>query len=213
MKPIHRLVRLHRFAQNRNGATIIEFALILPAMMMMMMGLGDVLYQMYAQEILAGSIQKAGRDSGIQGGAQKTSDIDNQVLGMMTSIMPRPRASCASVPAGGTFCSSRQAYAMFASAGPEPFSDDNNNGMRDSTECYQDMNNNGSWDASPSPGAGGQGGASDVALYRLSITYARLFPVAGLLGMGSTQTISAQTLLKNQPYATRSEPTVTTRCT
>ncbi len=195
------------------GTTILEFAIIAPVMCMMMMGLSDLAYQVYAREILSGSIQKAARDAAIQGGAQQTAEIDSRVATTMSDIMTTPTASCATNPPAGTFCATRTSYAMFASAGPEPFDDDNGNNLRDATECYQDMNNNGSWDAVAGTGTSGQGGASDVTLYTISVTYARLFPMAALLGWSSNATISAQTLLKNQPYASRTEPAVTTRCT
>ena len=66
----------------------------------------------------------------------------------------------------------------------------------------------GVWDADP--GLSGQGGANDVTLYTMTITYPRLFPVTKALGVSSTQTITATTLLKNQPYATQTLTTVTT---
>lgn len=202
-----------RLRDDRRGATLVEFGLIAPAMMMTIMGLGDVLYQAYAQELLSGSIQKAARDSAIQGGAQRAGDIDAQVLSMLDAIMDKPTLSCVANPAVGTYCATRQYYATFSSAGPEPFNDDNANGIRDPGECYLDNNGNKSWDVSPGTGVTGQGGASDVALYRISITYNRLFPLARLVGLPTTRTISAQALLKNQPYASRADTTVTTICT
>ena len=83
--------------------------------------------------------------------------------------------------------------------------------MLDPKECFDDVNANGIWDADP--GKTGQGGANDVALYSMSITYTRIFPVARLLGFSATQTIAAQTLLKNQPYATQAVPTIPSVCT
>jgi hypothetical protein len=201
-----------RLRADRRGVTVVEFALIAPVMCLMMMGLGDLLYQMYAKELLEGSIQKAARDSAIQGGAQQTAEIDNDVLEIMSAIMPRPTASCAASPAAGTFCSTRKSYEVFSAAGPEPFNDDNNNGQRNSTECYQDLNKNGSWDVSPGPGTAGQGGANDVTLYTIKITYARIFPVPQLFGWNANNTVAAQALLKNQPYATRADPTITWKC-
>jgi hypothetical protein len=47
----------------------------------------------------------------------------------------------------------------------------------------------------------------------MTATYPRLFPVAGLLGWPKTQTISATTLLKNQPYATQTTTANVTVCT
>ena len=62
--------RLRRLGRDRRGVTIVEFAMVAPVLSLLMMGLGDMLYQMYVKEMLTGSVQKAARDSGIQGGAQ-----------------------------------------------------------------------------------------------------------------------------------------------
>ena len=59
----------------------------------------------------------------------------------------------------------------------------------------------------------GQGGANDVTYYKMTVTYPRLFPFAWLIGWSATQTISAATILKNQPYATQTVTTVQTICT
>ena len=201
---------LHRLHRDRRGVTIVEFALVIPVMALMMMGLGDLLYQMYAKELLTGALQKAARDSAIQGGGDQTAAIDGKVLAMVGTIMRRPTASCATAPAAGTYCSSRLSYATFSAVGPERFEDDNGNNQRDAGECYIDVNGNGQWDAEP--GNTGQGGANDVTLYSMAITYARVFPVAKLLGASPNQTVSVQTLLKNQPYATQAAPTATRLC-
>lgn len=199
-----------RLAGDRRGATIIEFAIITPVMIVMMMGIGDMLYQLYAKAVLNGAVQKAARDSAIQGGAQLISTLDNQVIAMSSMVAKTPPQSCTASPAAGTWCSTRKSYGSFAAVAPEPFIDNNGNGVRNAGECYTDVNGNKQWDADP--GATGQGGANDVTLYTMSLTYPRLFPVAGLLGWSSSATISAQTLLKNQPYASQQTVTATTIC-
>ncbi|HVF92674.1 MAG TPA: TadE/TadG family type IV pilus assembly protein [Sphingomonas sp.] len=205
------LATLRALLRDRRGVTIIEFAIVAPVMLLMLMGLGDLLYQVYAKEILSGAIQKAGRDSGIQGGAQATAQIDGKVLAMIDTIMITPTPSCAVTPAAGTYCSKRFSYANFAVVGPERFTDVNANNQRDAGECYDDVNGNSQWDAEP--GATGQGGANDVTLYTFTVTYPRLFPMAGMMGWSKSQTITAQTLIKNQPYATQPVTTVKQRCT
>ncbi|MBY0520719.1 MAG: pilus assembly protein [Sphingomonas sp.] len=169
-------------------------------MLALFMGLGDVLYQAYLQSILNGAVQKAGRDSGIEGGDAKTSTIDAKV---QTSVRQLAKSA--------TFTSTRKSYDTFTEVAPEPFVDTNGNGVRDPGECFTDQNANGVWDADP--GASGQGGANAVTLYTMSVTYPRLFPIMGYFGVGSTQTISASTLLKNQPYSTQQTTTAVTVCT
>jgi Flp pilus assembly protein TadG len=195
---IRGLIRL--LAGNRRGATIIEFAIVAPVMLMLMMGLGDLLYQVYAKSILNGAVQKAARDAAIQGGADETAAIDASVIAQVQGMAPK-----------ATYTSTRTSYTNFTDVAPEPFTDTNGNGVRDPGECYTDINGNKQWDADP--GIAGQGGANDVTLYTMTVTYPRLFPVAGLLGWPSTATIIAQTLLKNQPYATQTVTTPVTICT
>ena len=209
--PLRPLSRLARIRGDRRGSAITEFAIVTPVMLLMMMGIGDMLYQAYAQSLLNGALQKAGRDSGIQDAAAQSAAIDSKVVAVVASIVKNPTNSCAATPTAATWCSTRKSYDSFTAVGPEPFTDSNNNGVRDAGECFTDMNGNGTWDADP--GASGQGGAGSIALYTIRITYPRLFPVARLIGWTSVATISATTLLKNQPYATQTTNTPTTVCT
>lgn len=187
-----------RLRHDRRGATIIEFAIISPVMMLLMMGFGDLAYQVYAQSILSGAIQQAARASGIE--AASASTIDDQVKTMVLRVAP-----------AATFVSSRKSYDTFSKVKPEPFTDTNGNGVRNAGECFTDVNGNGAWDADP--GRTGQGGASAVTLYTVTVTYPHIFPVARLFGWSASQTISATTLMKNQPYATQSLTVDTTVCT
>jgi Flp pilus assembly protein TadG len=179
---------------------VVEFAIVAPVMMMLLMGLSDLAYQIYAQSILNGALQKAGRDATIQGAANNTAAIDTKVESMVQKIA-----------ANATFTVTRKNYDSFSVIKPEPFTDNNGNGIRNTGECYTDINGNSQWDADP--GNAGQGGANDVTAYTMTVTYPRLFPVAGLFGWPSTQTISATTLLKNQPYASQTVVTPAQICT
>lgn len=199
---------LHRDTQ---GATLVEFALIAPVMIGLMMGLCDLTYQIYARSLLTGAVQKAARDSAIQGGGNLADTLDAQVLTAISGLITASSKSCVTNPAPGTWCSSRKSYSTFTNVGPEPFTDLNNDKIRQVGECYSDINGNKQWDADP--GVAGQGGANDVALYTMSVTYPRIFPVAGLFGWSSSVTISTSTLLKNQPYATQATSSPATICT
>lgn len=191
---------LSRLRRDRRGATIIEFAIIAPVMMLLMMGLGDLLYQIYVQSVLTGAVQKAARDSGIEGGSSNTSTIDGTVQRIARQIAP-----------AATFVATRKSYDSFSEVAPEPFTDSNGNGVRNAGECFTDVNGNGSWDSDP--GSTGQGGASAVTLYTMTMTYPRVFPVARLFGWSASQTVSSTTLLKNQPYATQVTTANATICT
>lgn len=192
--------------RDRSGAAAMEFGLVAPVMALFMMGIGDLLYGTYAQSILIGAVQKAGRDATLQQNTTSTAttNIDSAVMTMVRSVAP-----------AATYVSTRENYTTFSLVDkPEPFVDSTTTGtvgVRDPGECFTDMNGNGTWDADG--GRIGVGGASDVAQYSISVTYPRVFPVAKLLGWGANATITAQTLLKNQPYAAQSTSTPATICT
>lgn len=187
--------RLASLRRDTRGAAIVEFAIIAPVMMTLILGLCDLSYQIYAKSILNGAIQKTARDSAIQGGADNTAALDAKVTAAVQNIAKN-----------ATIVFTRKNYDSFSVIKPEPFVDTNGNGIRNAGECYTDINGNNQWDADP--GVNGQGGANDVTLYTATVTYPRLFPL-----FGTTQTITASTLLKNQPYASQTTVTPTTVCT
>lgn len=186
--------------RDSRGVTVVEFAMVAPVMILLIMGLGELMYTIYAQSVLSGAVQKAARDSAIQGGSDRVLDIDSRVMEQVHAVAPL-----------ATHVSSRASYHNFASVRPERFTDGNNNGVRDAGECFDDINNNGRWDIDP--GIANQGGASDVTRYRIRVTYPRPFPMAQMLGWEKNATMTAETLIKNQPYATQAAQVVRTICT
>ncbi len=193
--------RILSLARDRRGVTVIEFALILPVMLVLMMGMMEIAYQAYVQSVITGAVQKAGRDSGIQGATPAT--IDAKVLSQVRAVAPSAAFASGSP--------TRLSYTNFSQVAPEPFVDTNGNGVRNAGECFTDINGNGQWDADA--GRSGQGGANDVTVYTAQVTYNRLFPVVKLLGWAGTATLSATTTLMNQPYASQNVPSPATVCT
>lgn len=184
--------------RDERGVTIVEFALVVPVLLLVILGLSDLCYRCYTQAILDGAVQKAGRDATIEGSAAQSSTIDAAVISQVQQIAKN-----------ATFASTRLNYDNYTSVAPEPFVDSKQNGVYDGIcnhgEPYTDVNGNGRYDTDP--GVAGQGGASDVTKYTMTVTYPRLFPLTGLLGWSTSQVISASTILKNQPYATQSTTT------
>lgn len=189
---IARAVR--RFHRDRRGVAAIEFGIAAPIICMFMMGMGDLLYNTYANSILLGAVQKAGRDATLQANATTgaVTTIDATVMGLVRKVVP-----------AATYVSTRESYSSFSNVDkPEPFQDKAGGtaGVYDAgIDCFTDINGNGSWDADG--GKAGVGGANDVAQYKITVTYPRIFPVAKMLGFPADVTLQAETLLKNQPYA------------
>lgn len=191
---------LARLRRSEHGTVLTEFAVLAPTLLILIMAAMDLSHRAWGQSILEGAMQKAGRDSGIQGGSERTAEIDQKVQDMVKKIIKQ-----------ATFTSSRKSYSSFSNIKPERFADNNNNGARDAGECFDDVNGNKSWDVDP--GSNGQGGADDITVYRMEVTFPRILPMYGMLGWSKDQVISAKTILRNQPYASQTVTAVESICT
>lgn len=187
---------IDRLRADVRGSPALQFALVLPVMLMLIMGLGELTFQTYVQSVLTGAVQKAGRDSTIQGASTQTDTIDAAVQAVVQRVVP-----------SGTFTSTRANYDNYSAIAGEPFTDSpypSSSGTYDGVcnhgETYVDVNNNGHYDLDLS--TSGQGGANDVTKYTMTVTYRRLFPV-GFIGWSQNARLSATTILKNQPYASQ----------
>lgn len=178
-----------RLARDERGVTIVEFALIAPVLMLMLMGLLDLSYNMYTTEMLQGAIQEAARDSTLEGSGGNQAQLDGIVTKAVQAVAP-----------GAKLTFGRRSYASFTDAGrPEDYTDVNGDGTCDQGEPFEDANGNGSWDLDR--GQAGFGGARDAVLYTVNVTYHRPFPVAGFIpGQSKDFTLTASTVLRNQPY-------------
>ncbi|OYX63634.1 MAG: hypothetical protein B7Y89_04050 [Novosphingobium sp. 32-60-15] len=185
MKQFHLLRQLR---QQNEGAAAVEFALIAPMLIMVIMGMFDVGYTLYANVTLQGAVQQAARKATVESGQSTWSLMDNAVRRQVGLVVPN---------ANVTF--NRKAYSNFSNVGmPEDFTDVNGNGQCNAGEPFEDANGNGIWDQDR--GANGMGGARDAVLYTVTVTYRRPFPMATLIGLPRDVTSVAKTVLRNQPY-------------
>jgi len=181
-----RVVRL--LSRDTRGATAVEFAAVAPALLMTLLGLMDLSYNIYSTSLLEGAIQKAARDSTIEGAGGRTAEIDARVRDVVDDIV-----------GNATIEFDRRAYADFSDVSrPEDFTDTNGDGLCAGGEPFEDVNDNDTWDQDR--GKTGTGGARDAVLYTVTVSYPRAFPVMGLLGFSDTVTAEARTVLRNQPY-------------
>mgnify|MGYP000017651926 CR=1 FL=1 len=180
------IARFASLAQDRRGATIVEFALVCPVLLLMLLGLFDMGYNYYVQSQLQGAVQQAARNSGIEGG--QTDTIDARVTQAVREIAPHAEVEF-----------SRRSYASFSDVSqPEDFSDINEDGRCNDGEPFEDANANGTWDEDR--GKVGVGGARDAVLYVVTVTYARQFAGASFVGLSDEVVTQATTVLRNQPY-------------
>ena len=187
--------RLVALRSDVEGVSAVEFAMIAPALFVLLFGLFDLSYNMYTAEMLQGAIQKAARDSTIEGASVHSSELDGIVTKAVKSVAP-----------GATLTFNRSSYANFTDVGrPEDYTDLNANGTCDNGEPFEDANSNSAWDASS--GTSGFGGARDAVLYSVTVRYQRAFPIASFIpGQSDEFTLVANTVLRNQPYGLQESP-------
>ena len=173
-------------AGDEHGATVVEFALLAPVLLMTLLGLFDMGYTTYTSSILQGSIAKAARNSAIEGASHAA--IDAKV-----------EAAVKDIAGNATVTFTRKAYSNFSSVRrPEDFTDLNGDGLCNAGEPFEDVNGNKSWDADR--GKSGGGGARDAVLYTVRVAYPRAFPISRFIGISETQVVESSTVLRNQPW-------------
>ena len=179
---------IERLLRDTRGATVVEFAAIAPCLLMVILGVMDLGYNLYATSLLEGAIQAAARDSTIEGAEGRRVDIDDRVRDVVDDLV---------FDADVEF--DRRAYTDFSDiARPEEFTDSNGDGICNAGEPFEDANGSGAWD--DDRGKAGMGGAREAVLYTVTVSYPRAFPVMGLLGFDETVSTKSRTVLRNQPY-------------
>ena len=180
---------IRTIAKDDGGVTAVEFAIVLPIFLTFMVGMFDAGYFLYNRVQLDGAVAKAARDSSLESNiGNGAEEVDDQVKALM---------GIAAHSADFEF--KRQSFSKFSSAKRmEPWNDTNGNKKCDNGEPYEDMNNSSTWDRG---GKAGQGGAKDVVVYEVTMTYERLFPTENIFGIPNTATLKTKTLIANQPYA------------
>lgn len=182
---------LRVLSSNDDGVSAIEFTLVAPVMLMLVIGIFDLGQMAYGTSVLNGAVEKAARDSALE--TTNTETADNLVKAQVKPIFP-----------GATFSSTRTSYYDFVDIGrPEKWNDANDDGECNDGEAYVDENNNSQWDKDV--GQQGNGGASDVVVYRFTVSYKPIFAVPFMPQNWQQRSLTATAVRKNQPFALQDE--------
>lgn len=182
---------------DESGVTVVEFALVAPTFLLLLMGTLDIGQMVYAQSVLDGAVQAAARDASLEGG--DTDAADALVLERVQGIMP-----------GVELNTSRTSYYDFADIErAEQWNDADDNGLCNDGEAYVDENRNEQWD--DDIGVSGNGGANDVVIYGVEATYDPMIKVPFLKRAWQSRTLQASALKKNQPFANQENYSSTAR--
>lgn len=182
---------LARIATDQRGAAVMEFGIIFVVFVTMMIGMFDIGQTAYTQAVLNGAVQEAARTSTLETG--DTDVADARVQELVRTVAP-----------GATVQTSRVSYYDFADVErAEQWTDEDSDGECNNDEVYADENGNGQWDADI--GSDGNGGAGDVVIYTVEVTYDPLFPIPFYDDADATRSLKSVAVTKNQPFADQVE--------
>jgi len=186
--------------RDNRGATAVEYAFILPVLMMILMGVGYFGQMFYGRALLNGAVRQASRYSTLEDA--DTTAIDQSVTKVISPALP-----------GVAVSTTRKAYYDFTDIGrPEKWTDSNSNGRCDNGEPYTDENGDSAWNADI--GEGGNGAAGDIIVYTVTATYSPLFNVPFMPNMWGRVTLTSKAVRRNQPWAAQvSYGSATRTCT
>lgn len=186
---------LRRLARQARGIAAVEFALIATPLCLVLLALIDLGFRAYIGAALEGALDQAARKVTVGGVTPAT--ISAFVGTRVRSILP-----------GATVTVTPKSYGDFSSVGkPEPITTDTAPlGTYNAGDCFLDQNGNGVWDSDA--GRTGNGGSDDVVYYTATVSFPALVPLGRLIGWGSTRTVSATTMVRNQPYAAQPQPLI-----
>ncbi len=190
-----RLGRLAWLRRDDKGATIVEFAMVVPTLCVLLIGIFDLGYRSYANSVLLGALHDAARMATVGGLSQ--SQIDARVRTRLSNFAENSTVTIRS-----------DSYFDFSGVGrPEKITSDTAPfGSYNDGDCFEDANGNGSYDLDR--GRTGLGGSDDIVRYQVTMTFPRIVPVGSLLGWSDNVTLNANTVLRNQPFAGRATSTV-----
>ena len=201
-----------RLASDRRGVTLPEFGLICVPLCLMIMGGLDMGYQMYVRATMQGAVQSASR---------LTTVLTDDTAGNDTTIENELRTQIQRVlPSGVVPVISKGSFYQFSNINTmEPLTIDLNNngtldgpvdtngdGVADSSDCWLDVDDNGSRNIVVN-GRTGIGGADDLVRYTATVTYTRILPIWRLIGLPSSVTMTATSMARRQPYRGQIPPT------
>lgn len=193
------IVRSLRF--DKVGAAALEFALVAPVLLTAIIGGMDLGYEAYARSVLQGALNDVSRKGSLEG-----PDLGCAGATVEARIACAVKKRSDAVARKATYDFDIRSYYEFTGVGrgEKLVTDYNNNGQYNPGDCFQDMNENGVFDAVA--GRSGIGGADDIVFYDVTLTMPRLLPVASLLGWSDEYEIRATTAVRNQPYTRQKTP-------
>jgi len=179
--------------RDRRGASAVEFAIMGPVLILVVTGIMEVSMVLAVSSLLEGGLRDAAR-FGITGyvppGSTREEQIKSIIGNATVGLVDMTKAEIQTL-----------VYPSFGDIGqPEPWDDQNSNGVYDLGEPFTDINSNGVWD--PDMGAAGLGGPGEIVLYKIKYDLGLMTPLMRPIMGGSdgNVTLRASIAVRNEPY-------------
>jgi Flp pilus assembly protein TadG len=186
--------QLRRLARSNDGAAALEFALVLPPLCLILVGMFEMSMLMFTQASMEGALREAAR-FGMTGSVPDPADRQDEILAIIDkntfNMLEDPTISFLIYPSFGDV------------GDPEPFTDNNGNGTFeagvDGFTSGQDINGNGVWDGDQ--GEAGVGGAEQIVQYTVEYDWHVITPfMAPIFGNDGKVHLRASVVLRNEPW-------------
>lgn len=189
--------RIRDLRGDQRGATAVELAFIALPLFGALLGVIDFGYRMYLGAVVEGTVHRAARLATV--GDLPAEDVDTYIRSQLRTFSEH-----------ATIDIEKKSYPEYSGVGkPEKITSDTYPfGEYNPGDCYEDSNGNGQYDTDG--GRTGIGGSDDIVYYRVTATFRRVVPLTKIFGFSPEETVSSNTVLRNQPYAAQTVPTV--RC-
>ena len=180
---------LARLRRCRAGSTAVEFAIILPVLLLFIVGSIEMAIVLFIGSSIEAAVMEASRygatkpEEGVSRPDRVLEIVEARTYGMLDMDQVDIDTLV---------------YSDFEDIGkPEPFTDANDNGSYDAGEAYTDSNGNGQWDADM--GEAGLGDGGDVVVYRLEYAWGVITPLMQRV-LGESVTHVSSVAVRNEPF-------------
>lgn len=191
------MTRLRRFPNDVRGVTLVEFALVSPVLLLVLMATLELGHTTYVAALVRGAMTKAARQATV--GNQTEASIAANIKREVGQIVGERYVDVQT-----------KSFYNFSNVGrPEKILQDiDPKGVYNIGDCYEDANNNGRYDSGV--GSTGLGRADDIVNYTVTVEYPNLTPLRSFANWDANRKVTATIAVRNQPFSSRA--TATERC-
>lgn len=188
------MIALARLLRDRRGVTIVEFALVAPVLLLVLMATLELGYATYVSAMVRGAMTKAARQATI--GNRTEAGVAASIKKEVGQIVGQQYVNVEA-----------KSFYNFSNVGKAEkiLQDTDPKGVYNKGDCYEDANNNGRYDSAI--GATGLGTADDIVNYIVKVDYPNLTPLSGLAKWDARRQVTATIAIRNQPFTSRASAT------